>query len=160
MKKMLVFVFWIVFMTVASAEPMSQQAPKFSFEMADGVPITNETLLGKPTLLMFWASWCGVCQREMPTMKTLYEQKRGKGFQAVAVGFQDTKANITNYVSDHASTFVFPVVYDQKNKASIAFGVRATPTFYLLDKTGKIILTHVGGGLMNDPAFQSFLTTL
>ncbi len=140
-----------------SSRPM---APDFTLTTLSGKVITNESLAGKPTLLMFWAAWCGVCRREMPNVKALYEEKRGKGLQAVAVGFQDSKSNIADYVKDHADTFIFPVAYDAEDRVSTSFAIRATPTFFLLDKEGRIVLSHVGSGLLQNPDLWKFLETL
>jgi len=81
------------------------------------VSITKASLQGKQTLLMFWASWCGTCQAELPNVKALYEQHKAKGFQAVAIGFQDEEANIRGYVQAHQSTFVFPAAYARRKSS-------------------------------------------
>ncbi len=151
----------LVLATVLSvrANP-SASAPDFRVQGLTGETITKESLKGKPTLLMFWASWCGVCQKELPNLKTLYEQKKAKGLQAVAIGFDDEEANIRGYVQAHAATFAFPTAYDRNDQVSSAFGVRATPTFVLLDAQGRIALVHIGGGFLRNPVFQRFIQEL
>ena len=109
---------------------------------------------------MFWASWCETCQAELPRLKTLYEQKKEKGLQALAIGFRDEEANIRGYVQDHRGTFSFPTAYDVNNRVSESFGARATPTFVLLDAQGRVVLVHVGGGFLQDPVFKKFIQEL
>src|ERR1700694_1938340 len=95
-----------------SAQAMpSGPAPDFRLVTLTGETVTKESLKGKPTLLMFWASWCTTCQKELPNLKTLFEQKKDKGFQALAIGFQDEQANIRGYVRAHSGTFSFPTAY-------------------------------------------------
>lgn len=138
----------------------SEAAPDFTLTTLDGKAITKASLQGKPTLLMFWASWCGTCQHELPNVKALYEQHKAKGLQAVAIGFQDEEANIRGYVRAHQSTFVFPAAYDTRNRVATLFKARGTPTFVLLDAQGRIALVHTGGGVLQNPAFQKFIQTL
>jgi thiol-disulfide isomerase/thioredoxin len=149
----------LVLTLAVSAAASSDTAPDFSLTTLDGKTITKESLQGKPTLLMFWASWCGTCQHELPNVKALYEQK-SKGLQAVAIGFQDDEANIRGYVQAHQSTFVFPVAYDSRNQVATLFRARGTPTFVLLDARGRIVLIHSGGRILQNPAFQNFIATL
>ncbi len=151
----------LVFVLAVSAKAVSSQAaPDFSVTTLDGKTITKASLQGKPTLLMFWASWCGTCQHELPNVKALYEQHKAKGLQAVAIGFQDEEANIRSYVQAHQSTFTFPAAYDARNQVSTLFRARGTPTFVLLDAQGGIALVHTGGGFLQNPAFQKFIQTL
>jgi len=135
-------------------------APALQFKTDTGETITNESLKGKPTLLVLWASWCGVCQRELPNVKTLYEQKKDKGLAVLAIGVQDKKANIMRYVENHPEVFTFPVVHDQGGQAAEAFDLRGVPTFVLLDAKGDVALTHVGGGFLKDPVFMKFINNL
>jgi thiol-disulfide isomerase/thioredoxin len=150
----------VLTLAVSTKAVSPEAAPDFSLTTLDGKTITKASLQGKPTLLMFWASWCGTCQHELPNVKALYEQKKAKGLQAVAIGFQDEEANIRDYVQAHQSTFVFPAAYDTRNQVSTLFRARGTPTFVLLDAQGRIALVHTGGGILQNPTFQKFIQTL
>lgn len=147
-------------LAVSANAVSSETAPDFTVTTLDGKTISKSSLEGKPTLLMFWASWCGTCQRELPNVKALYEQHKAKGLQAMAIGFQDEEANIREYVKAHQSTFVFPAAYDSGNNVSTLFRARGTPTFVLLDAKGRIALVHTGGGILQNPNLQTFIQTL
>ncbi|MEO5657509.1 MAG: TlpA disulfide reductase family protein [Nitrospiria bacterium] len=150
----------VLTLTFSAMAVSSEAALDFSLKTLDGKTITKASLKGQPTLLMFWASWCGTCQQELPNVKALYEQYKAKGLQAVAIGFQDEEADIREYVQAHQSTFVFPAAYDTRNQISTLFKVRGTPTFVVLDAQGRIALVHTGGGVLHNPAFQKFIQTL
>ncbi len=153
--------FMAVLVLMVSTQAISSgSTPDFRLTTFAGATATNDSLKGKPTLLMFWASWCTTCQKELPNLKTLFEQKKEKGFQALAIGFQDKESNIRGYVRDHSGTFSFPTAYDVNDQVSEAFGVKGTPTFVLLDAQGRIVLVHVGGGFLNNPAFKKFVQEL
>jgi len=143
----------------AQAMP-SVSAPNFRLTTLSGEPITKQSLQGRPTLLMFWASWCETCQAELPHLKALYEQKKEKGLQALAIGFRDEESDVRGYVQAHRGTFSFPTAYDVNDRVSESFGVRATPTFVVLDAHGRIVLVHVGGGFLQDPAVKKFIQEL
>lgn len=160
MLRLTILTFGLVFTLVVSATAVSSDAPDFSLTTLDGKTITKASLQGQPTLLMFWASWCGTCQHELPNVKALYEEHKAKGLQAVAIGFQDEEANIREYVKAHQATFVFPAAYDSRNQVSTIFRARGTPTFVLLDAQGRIALVHTGGGILQNPALQKFIRTL
>ena len=159
--RLMVLTLGLVLMLAISATAVASEAgPDFTVTTLDGTTITKASLQGKPAVLMFWASWCGTCQKELPNMKTLYEQHKAKGLQAVAIGFQDDEANIRGYVQAHQTTFVFPTAYDVNNRVSTLFRARGTPTFVVLDAQGSIVLVHTGGGVLQNPAFQQFIQTL
>ena len=144
---------------LAFSEPFLP-APAFEFKLLSGEVLSKESLAEKPVLLMFWASWCGVCRRELPHLKALYEEKKGKGLTILAVGVHDKQSNIINYVANHSETFTFPVAFDFGNEAPESFGIRGVPKFVLLDKNGAIVLTHTGGGFMQNPALIKLLQAL
>ena len=150
----------VLTLAVSAKAVSSEAAPDFSLTTLDGKTVTKASLQGKPVLLMFWASWCGTCQQELPHVKALYEQHKAKGLQAVAIGFRDEEADIRGYVQAHQSTFVFPAAYDTRNHVSTLFKARGTPTFVLLDAQGRIALVHTGGGILQNPGFQKFIQAL
>lgn len=156
----LVMVGLLLTLTVQANAGSPDSVSDFTVMTLDGKSITKASLEGKPTLLMFWASWCGTCQHELPNVKALYEQHKAKGLQAVAIGFQDEEANIREYVKAHQATFVFPAAYDSGNKLSTLFRARGTPTFVLLDAQGRVVMVHTGGGILQNPNLQKFIQTL
>lgn len=154
------FVLMIVFFSVLplrAEQPVP--APPFALKTLDGQTVSIESLKGKATLLMFWASWCGVCRKEMPNVKTLYKLQKEK-LQVVAIGFADPEKNIRGYVKANKDNFPFPVAYDVGDKVSSAYRVRGTPTFFLLNQKGEIVLSHLGGGFLNNRALQDFILSL
>ena len=135
-------------------------SPNFQFTTLSGERVTKEALKGKPTLLMFWATWCGICRAELPWIHQLDEQAKSMGLQIVAVAFSDDKDSVMEYVEQHKSTFSFPTAFDADNEVSSKFRVRATPTFFLLDGNGDILLMHIGGGILQDTNFRRLMNAL
>lgn len=117
-------------------------APAFTLSDREGNAVSLESLRGQVVLLDFWASWCRPCRASMPGLKELYAQYHDKGFEILGIS-TDTdpeawkkavEADQTPWIHviDAASSEESPNVAQQ-------YGVHAVPTFFLIDKEGKII---------------------
>ena len=132
-------------------------APRFDLPGLDGKRYTERNLIGRPTLMVFWASWCPVCQVELPKLHDMFEEMKGRGLRVLAIGFDDEEENIRRYVSTHAQIFDFPSLYDAKDSVAKRFGVFGTPTIYLINGHGEIVYVT---WLIDDPALKGKLESL
>lgn len=165
MRKSLFFAMLLLFSLFLSgggvhADAGGPKVPSFELLSLDGKKYTDKDLLDKPTLLIFWASWCGTCKQELPKVRDLMEKMKGKPFQVIAVGFKDSEANIRGYVKSHPNVFSFPVLFDSDDRVSTRFRAQFTPTLFLLNKKGEVILDHFGGGFFERREFQEALQQL
>ena len=135
-------------------------APAFELVTFSGEAYSRDSLKGKPTLLVFWASWCRVCQKELPVLGGFYAKDRPAPLRMISIGFSDLRGNIESYVKEHPESFVFPAAFDIDNDVAQAFKITATPTVVLLDAQGNIVLVHRGAGVLQNPRFREFLATL
>lgn len=156
----LIFVLVLAQLDPVAASTEKPNIPPFELTSLQGKSFTQEDLIGKVTLIIFWASWCHVCQGELPKAHQLHEAMKGKPFQILAIGFGDTKAKIQGYVKSHPEVFSFPVLYDTDNRVSAAFGARVTPTLFLFNQQGQLVVPFRGGGLFEHPQFQKILAGL
>ncbi|MDA8259187.1 MAG: TlpA disulfide reductase family protein [Betaproteobacteria bacterium] len=125
----------------ASAQKVSA-APAFT--TLDGKQIRPADLRGKLVLVNFWATSCGICLQEMPDLIATYRRHNSRGFEVIAVAmYYDEPEQIRAYVAKHG--LPFPVVFDRDGALAREFeGVRATPTTFLIDRSGKRISRTVG----------------
>ncbi len=135
-------------------------APAFELVTFSGEAYNRETLKGRPTLLVFWASWCPVCQKELPVLGRFYAKERPARLRMVSIGFSDLRGNIERYVQAHPESFSYPTAFDVDNDVAQAFKVTATPTLVLVDAEGTIVLVHRGAGLLKNTKFREFLADL
>jgi thiol-disulfide isomerase/thioredoxin len=145
---------------LTAADTPRRVAPSFRVTTFAQEVISKESLKGHPALLMFWAPWCQVCQRELPLLAKFYLHDKPAMLKVLAIGFADTPSHVEQFVKGHPNTFVFPTAYDKADEVAQLFGVFATPTFVALDAQGNISLVHRGGGLRDDPQYLGFLATL
>lgn len=136
------------------------QAPPFELVTSAGDALSNATLSDRPTLLIFWAPWCNVCRKELPEIANFYRQDKPEQLRVISIGFADLRSNVDAFVKARPEVFVFPTAYDEDRWVAQAFKVRATPTYVVLDQQGRIAVTHLGAGLLQNAQFRAFLSNL
>jgi len=117
-------------------------ATDFTLQTLDGKKVTLASYKGKLVFLSFWATWCGPCKQELPSIQALYEKLKGKGFTVVAVDLAEGGKTVNEFVKANGMTF--PVLLDTDGKVGGTYEARSIPTNYLLDRNGKILARIVG----------------
>lgn len=124
---------------VASGCPESgQAATEFNLKPAGGgKSVALSDLKGKPTLVVFWATWCPPCRREIPELKEIYGKYGSKmNMLGVAVNYRQTEKDVANFSKE--SGLPYPVLWDVDNKAMETYCVGGIPTLILVDPQGVI----------------------
>jgi peroxiredoxin len=139
LKLFAIVAFPILFSVSAAAQVKEgEDAPNFTLKNLDGKEISLSEFRGKHVLVNFWATWCGPCKIEMPSLEALYKRFKDKNFALLAISNDMFGANIVRpFVKAHKINF--PVLLDQRLKVSNAFGVVSLPTTFMIDPQGKII---------------------
>lgn len=117
-----------------------------SFELKDqyGKTHTLSEYKGKVIFLNFWATWCPPCRAEMPDIQKLYERSPKEGEGAVIVlgvaspklGNEKEEAGIKAFMDKNGYTY--PVLMDAKGELFSAYGIRAIPTTFMIDREGNV----------------------
>ena len=115
-------------------------------------------LKGNVVFLNFWATWCGPCRVEMPSMEAIYNKYKEEGFEMLAVNCMEKQEDVLPFMEDNK--FSFPVALDDEGKVGTAYGIQAIPTTFLIDREGKIILRLVGSINWDTPEFHSAIELL
>lgn len=119
-------------------------AADFKLSSLTGNAISLSSLRGKVVFLNVWATWCGPCREEMPSIETLYEEfAKDPDFVVLAVS-QDSegRAAVDTYV--HQNGYKFTVLLDPENEVGDAYDVSGIPETFIIDRTGRIVAHHVG----------------
>jgi peroxiredoxin len=117
-------------------------AVEFSLPSLDGKTVNLASYRGSVVLLSFWATWCGPCKQELPSIQALFEKLKGKGLTVVAVDLMEDKKTVGDFVKAHGMTF--PVLLDASGKVGGTYDAGSIPTNYLVDRKGKILARVVG----------------
>ena len=121
----------------------------FTLPLPDGTKITLSQLKGKVVFLNFWATWCGPCRSEMPSMEAVYQRLKNRGFEILAVNLGDSKGKVTEFINEYKLNF--PAVLDEKSITGSQYNIRAIPTTFIIDRRGLIIARLVGSINWNTP---------
>jgi thiol-disulfide isomerase/thioredoxin len=109
------------------------------FTALDGREVDLAKLAGKVVLVEFWATDCGPCIGEMPTVKAAYETLHGRGFEVVAISLDDKESALRRFVKE--KELPWPQHFDGKgwgNQFALKYGIFGIPTMWLVDKSGNL----------------------
>lgn len=125
----------------ASQPAVNYPAPDFALTTLTGDAFSLRAARGKPVVLNFWATWCGPCQRELPTLQAAAERY---GDQVLIIGVDqgEEAATVQRYVDDLGLTF--PIPMDSEFAVSELYNVRGLPTTYFIDPDGVIRQVWLG----------------
>jgi thiol-disulfide isomerase/thioredoxin len=103
---------------------------------------------GKPTLVSFYASWCEVCEEEVPGLYAL-SQQIGDKVNFIAVNSQDNGQGLAD-AQKWGIADAWPVAKDVggTNGSDLSlgtFGMRGMPLNLVYDASGTLVYTHPGG---------------
>ncbi len=110
-----------------------------------GKKIALSSFRGKYVLVDFWASWCGPCRAESPTLVKAYNKYKGKNFEILSVSLDENRDRWIRAIKDDGYTW--PQVSDlkQANASSLLFGISSIPFSFLLDPNGVIVARNLRG---------------
>ena len=104
------------------------------------------SLIHGPTLVAFWAPWCGPCVRELEALKSLPKVKNGS-VRVIAVAVFDSKEHASRYAQSRPLPYTFVIDPDSersRSRLATAFGVSAIPHAYLCGAHGLIVREWMG----------------
>lgn len=134
---------------------IGQQAPDFELNDLDGKGVKLSALKGKYVLLDFWASWCGPCRKENPTVVKAYDNYKAKGFTVLGVSLDSSEPAWRKAVKEDGMPWV-QVLNDKKVGAERLYEVKGIPANFLIDPKGKIIATNLRGPAL-EQALEKFI---
>jgi cytochrome c biogenesis protein CcmG/thiol:disulfide interchange protein DsbE len=120
---------------------IGREAPPFTLKaVGTGEMIDIEKLRGKPVILNFWATWCGPCYEEHPTL--VANARVLPNVQFVGVVFNDDEDKIMRFLAERGSAY--PTLLDANGKTAIAYGIGGVPETFFINPAGKIVAKFEG----------------
>ena len=117
--------------------PLNTDPLKVKLQNTAGRFVGLDDFGGKIVFLNFWTTWCPSCRTEMPSMEKLHRKLFDKNFAMVTVNIKESAARVKNFFEEYKLTYT--ALLDTTGEVSTEFGIRAIPTTFILDKSGKII---------------------
>ena len=136
-----------------------KMAPNFCLKSLNGKEVALKDFSGKVIFINFWATWCGPCKEEMPSMEALYREFKERGFVLLAISVDyGGMTPVKRFIADHRYTF--PVLLDQDSKTLDLYQVKGIPTTLIIDRKGQCIGRAVGPRNWESGDAKSILTLL
>lgn len=142
---------------VPSTQP--RPAPAISLADTSGHSVELSELQGKLVIVNLWATWCGPCLREMPSLERL-QSRLGERVAVLAVS-EDRGGNksVEPFIAKLGLKSV-KIYIDPKSEVGHAFGVRGLPTSFLIDREGKVLGRVEGAAEWDSPKILGVLEPL
>jgi len=123
---------------------IGQQMPEFTVTTMDGKTLSSDELSGKTVLINFFATWCGPCLRELPSVqKEIWNKyKDNEDFILLIVSREEKPEKVMPFVKEKQYPMSFYSDIDRSCYSQ--FAEKYIPRNYLFDKSGKLIYQSIG----------------
>jgi peroxiredoxin len=126
---------------IALAAPaMASTAPDFALRSVAGANYRLSEHRGEVVALLFWASWCGDCRRELERFEGLRVTYAPAGLVVLSVSLDEEPAGAMTIAA--AAGIDYPVLLDAGKKVSRAYEAERLPLIILIDRSGAIRARH------------------
>lgn len=126
---------------------IGEKAPVFSLrDLVTGKTVTLSEYKGRKVVMVeFWGTWCDICVREVPELRKLYSEWKGRGFEILSVAVPPGDANgIRRFIRE--KKLPYPTFLDEDlTVAAKLYGLAGPiPLKVLVDHRGVVRYVHVG----------------
>lgn len=141
---------------------LGKPAPSFTATTLDATPVvkTLADYRGQVVLLNIWATWCGPCRVEMPSMQRLHDEFGPKGLKIVAVTIDDAgnEEGIRDFAREYGLTF--EVLHDPTGDIQRAYQTTGVPETVVIGRDGTIRKKVVGAANWSSDANRALVRSL
>jgi cytochrome c biogenesis protein CcmG/thiol:disulfide interchange protein DsbE len=114
-----------------------QLAPSFQLQLlAGGTLAVPDSVAGKVVAVRFWADWCPYCRKEMAELQPVYARLHERGLEILAVNVAQDAETARRFVEPLGIRY--PVLLDTDGATARAYGVKALPMTWLIDRHGVV----------------------
>ncbi|WP_228768118.1 TlpA disulfide reductase family protein [Limnohabitans sp. DM1] len=140
-----------------SAWPASLPSPVIQMTDLNEQTWNTADLKGKLVVLNFWATWCGPCKQELPSLQALSDASGGNPV-VITVDVKESASKVTTFV--FGNRIRLPVVLDKSGEIARQWGVRVFPTTVLIGADGQARWRIQGALNWNGPEARAWLNGL
>jgi thiol-disulfide isomerase/thioredoxin len=117
-------------------------APELKAKDLNGNELSLEAYKGKVVLLNFWATWCGPCRAEIPSLIRMQEAYKDR-LQIIGMDVDDDDPEkLRAFVKSQGINY--PVAMTSDTVRLAYGGIAALPTVFIINRDSKVVQKHVG----------------
>ena len=133
----------------------AREAPALILNDMDGNPFDLSKLKGHWVFVHFWASWCGPCRKEMPTIQATLREYKDSRLKFAIVNTAETEDAVFSFLGSAAPDIV-PLM-DTDGLVTERWQPRGLPSTFFVDPEGKLRYQALGGRAWNKGVYKKFL---
>jgi thiol-disulfide isomerase/thioredoxin len=137
--------------------PEPKPVPEIDFVDGVGKPHTLADFKGKVVLLNVWATWCGPCREEMPTLDRLQSQLGGSDFQVLALSIDQGGIQVVRDFYREIGIQHLELYIDESAEANRSLNAFGLPVTLLLDRQGRELARKLGAAEWDSPEVIEYL---
>ena len=129
----------------ANLKPVSNEvaAPSLTLKDLQGDIHDLKDYKGQVVLVQFWATYCGPCRKEMPSMNKMMTKMGDTPFKILAVDMGESEEEVKSFVNEVKPEFT--ILMDEEGKSIEDWRVFAAPSNFIIGPDGNIKYTLFGG---------------
>jgi peroxiredoxin len=138
---------------------IGKPAPDFALSDMNGKKVALSEFKGKVVILNFWATFCGPCKEEMPSLNNLYLTLKKDGLIVLAISTDDSEKPVQSFIK--AKAIAFPVLIDKDQQVFYdRYTVLGLPTTFIIDRDGIIREKILGDRPWDGPDMKAKIGSL
>ncbi len=132
--------------------------PDFTLPDLNGKPVSLSQFRGRPVIINLWASWCGPCVKEFPSLKRLVEHFKGN-VVVLAVSHDHSREDLDSFIQTFGGVPKdFVIVWDKERLTGELLGTDQLPETYILTREHKLVRKVAGEQVWDEPMALQFFT--
>ncbi len=135
-----------------------RDAPALVLKDINGETYDLSKSRGKWVFMHFWASWCGPCRKEMPTIQAIASRFKNSGLEIVLVNTAEDEDTVFDFIGTVAPDM--NTLLDSDGMVTDRWQPRGLPSTYFVDPDGKLRYLALGGRPWDEGEYLDFLKTL
>jgi len=137
---------------------LGQQVPNFTLRKDDGQVASLLDFRGKIVVLNFWASWCGPCVDEVPSLKQFAERYADKGVSIIGVSLDEDPQAYKEFLVKYQINFLN--LRNPSHSVSEMYGTFKLPETYIISRDGHLLNKIIGPTDWASPQMLSYIDSL
>jgi thiol-disulfide isomerase/thioredoxin len=130
------------FETLGLVSVSPTMAPPLEAQALDGGSFSLSSLRGQWVVVTFWATWCGPCRAEMPTLEAFHQSVAGQGVVVLGVSIDRRAEPVGPFLQRLGVTF--PNVWDHTGHAARDWRASSIPLTWIVDPAGRLVAVSRG----------------